>query len=269
MTARHDPFLATCRYRYYNWRRDTASDLILILVFNLALVAVGAVVKFALVDPVLSGGADDPSRIAAQSTGIEDGPLSPPLPFYARLWPDIYQIILLTFGESFPAVNESWVFQLYSIGMGLVGVLGFALVLALTEQLLLEILDSNVRTGTRVFERGHILVLAHCVAGKDMEALWRVLNQARSLRSLRSRSHSHSGRWRTIVAVLYDRRVVYRSAMPAMPQLARGPWGLQASAAGIEQVTRCHHAGGVRARAGRMGERCTRRGDDRRALLTP
>jgi hypothetical protein len=68
--------------------------------------------------------------------------------------------------------------QLYSISMGLVGVIGFALVLALTEQLILEVLENNVRQGTRVFEHGHILVLAHCVAGKDTEALWRILNQA-------------------------------------------------------------------------------------------
>ena len=71
---------------------------------------------------------------------------------------------------------------MYSIVMALVGIIGFALLLALTEQILLEVLEANVQEGTTVFESGHILVLSHCIAGKDMETLWRVLGQARSSR---------------------------------------------------------------------------------------
>ena len=44
----------------------------------------------------------------------------------------------------------------------------------------MQVLERNVRQGTKVFERGHVLVLAQCVGGKDMETLWRMLNQARS-----------------------------------------------------------------------------------------
>ena len=96
-----------------------------------------------------------------------------------RLMHMALQVVLLTFGENFPDASESWLFQIYSILMGLLGVVGFALLLALTEQIILEVLESNVRQGTKVFERDHVLVLAQCVGGKDMETLWRMLNQAR------------------------------------------------------------------------------------------
>jgi hypothetical protein len=89
-------------------------------------------------------------------------------------------VTLLTFGENFPEASDGWPVQAYSIAMALVGVAGFALVLALTEQVLLEVLRNNVETGTQVFERDHVVVLAQCVAGKDMETLWRVLNQVRA-----------------------------------------------------------------------------------------
>ena len=166
------------RYKYYNWRKDTSSDLILILVINGALIMAGTAVKYLVVDPHLSGTSDDAGALAAEATR-EAGTES--LNWLERIWPDVYQVVLLTFGENFPDVSDTWQFQLYSVAMGLFGVIGFALLLALTEQFLLEVLESNVRQGTRVFERGHVLVLAQCIAGKDMETLWRIINQARSL----------------------------------------------------------------------------------------
>jgi hypothetical protein len=164
-----------CRYRYYNWRKDTASDLFLILMINAAFITAGAVVKFAFVDPYLAGTDVDPNDIAAAAAGVDTSQVN----IWERLWPDVYQVILLTFGENFPDASESWLFQIYSIAMGLLGVIGFALLLALTEQIILEVLESNVRQGTKVFERDHVLVLAQCIGGKDMEQLWRMLNQAR------------------------------------------------------------------------------------------
>lgn len=101
------------------------------------------------------------------------------------------QVVLLTFGENFPDANEAWLFQVYSIAMGLLGVVGFALLLALTEQIILEVLESNVRQGTKVFERDHVLVLAQCVGGKDMETLWRMLNQVRLACSVSGTQASH------------------------------------------------------------------------------
>jgi hypothetical protein len=162
-----------CRYKYYNWRKDTSSDLLLIVVMNALLLLGGTAVKTAFVDPQLVGTGSDAPELAAQSSEESHSTLS----WVERLWPDIYQVLLLTLGENFPGVAETWKFQVYSIGMSLLGVIGFALLLALTEQILLEVLDSNVRQGTQVFEEGHILVVAECKAGKDMETLWRVLSQ--------------------------------------------------------------------------------------------
>lgn len=62
-----------------------------------------------------------------------------------------FRVTLLFFGENFPNDNEGWPLQLYSVTMALVGVAGFALVLALTEQVLLEVLRNNVETGTQVW----------------------------------------------------------------------------------------------------------------------
>lgn len=42
-----------------------------------------------------------------------------------------------------------------------------------------SLLFVDVENGAQVFERDHVLVLAQCVAGKDMETLWRGLNQVR------------------------------------------------------------------------------------------
>lgn len=53
------------RYRYYNWRKDTSSDLFLILGINATFIVGGALLKFVVVDPVLSGSDLDPRNIAA------------------------------------------------------------------------------------------------------------------------------------------------------------------------------------------------------------
>ena len=124
------------KYRYYNWRRDTGSDLFLILVLNAFVVAAGAALKLAVVDPALKGTQDDPSEVAAEALGVDRTEVT----WLSRLWPDLYQVILLTFGENFPNVNESWQLELYSVAMGFLGVIGFALLLALTEQVILEVL---------------------------------------------------------------------------------------------------------------------------------
>ena len=38
-------------YNYYNWRQDTGSDLLLIIVLNMLLVVAGAIFKDVVVDP--------------------------------------------------------------------------------------------------------------------------------------------------------------------------------------------------------------------------
>ena len=76
------------RYRYYNWRKDTTSDLFLILCFNATLIGAGALAKYFFVDPYLRGSDVDPDTIAAQSAGIANSAVG----WWDRLWPDIYQV---------------------------------------------------------------------------------------------------------------------------------------------------------------------------------
>ena len=137
------------------------------MLLNVGIIMCGTVLKFTVVDPFLPA-ALSPDEAGAATEGI-----------LGQLWTDAYQVVLLTFGENFPDVEliSEWPFQLFSVLMAVVGVLGFAVVLGLTEQVILEVLERNVRQGTKVFERRHVLVLAHCIAGKDMETLWRITTQ--------------------------------------------------------------------------------------------
>ena len=206
-------------YNYYNWRQDTVSDLLLILTANSALILTGALVKMQLVDPFLAGAPDDPWAAVHHPADAPASFLERFWPDVYRCGVEVWavegrargtegvarksrqqrqacatpaanlraprRVTLLTFGENFPTDDESAVFQLYSIAMALLGIIGFALLLALTEQILLEVLEANVQQGTTVFERRHLLVLSQCVAGKDMETLWRVLGQVRPGAGLR------------------------------------------------------------------------------------
>ena len=42
-----------------------------------------------------------------------------------------------------------------------------------------QVLESNVRRGSPVFERGHFLVLAMAGSQRDRDVLWQLLTQAR------------------------------------------------------------------------------------------
>jgi hypothetical protein len=47
----------------------------------------------------------------------------------------------------------------------------------LTHGSALQVLDSNVRRGSAVFERGHFLVLAMAGSQRDRDVLWQLLTQ--------------------------------------------------------------------------------------------
>ena len=47
-------------------------------------------------------------------------------------------------------------------------------------QLVLQILDANVKEGSAVYEEGHVLVLGWVANRKDEEVIWKILSQARS-----------------------------------------------------------------------------------------
>lgn len=52
--------------------------------------------------------------------------------------------------------------QVYSVGLYLAGLIGFAVLLALVEQSVLGVYEARVELGAPVLEAGHMLVLAWC-----------------------------------------------------------------------------------------------------------
>lgn len=88
------------------------------------------------------------------------------------------QVLITWFGE-YPEVPKGIPQQIFSIAMTITGLAAFAIVLALVEQLVLQILTDNVSRGSQVYEKGHILVLAWATTQRDREVIWKILSQAR------------------------------------------------------------------------------------------
>jgi hypothetical protein len=61
--------------------------------------------------------------------------------------------------------------------MSSIGLVGFALVLALVQLAVLAVVEDNVQRGSAVYESGHIVVLAWAVSNRDIEVIWKVLSQ--------------------------------------------------------------------------------------------
>ena len=66
------------------------------------------------------------------------------------------QILVVVLGQDLPDEASSTSQQVFALVVAAVGLAAFALVLALVEQVVLQILDDNVRRGSRVFEMGHV-----------------------------------------------------------------------------------------------------------------
>ena len=62
----------------------------------------------------------------------------------------------MVLGQDLPDEAASAVEQEFALAVAVIGLAAFALVLALIEQLVLSVLDENVRRGSRVYERGHV-----------------------------------------------------------------------------------------------------------------
>jgi len=69
------------------------------------------------------------------------------------------QVSRWVFGEEFPGDVSPHGQQFLAVLAAVVGLLGFAVILALVEQVVLEGLDANVRKGRRVFENGHVSLI--------------------------------------------------------------------------------------------------------------
>eukprot|EP01025_Chloroclados_australasicus_P037823 TRINITY_DN38681_c0_g2_i3.p1 TRINITY_DN38681_c0_g2~~TRINITY_DN38681_c0_g2_i3.p1 ORF type:complete len:744 (+),score=121.86 TRINITY_DN38681_c0_g2_i3:179-2410(+) len=92
-------------------------------------------------------------------------------------WLDLYQVMVLTFGQQFPEGDVSIQDQVFSVFVVTIGLGAFALVLALVEQVFMEFLEKNVQQGSLVYEKGHVLVLSWCNSPRDVEVVRKILRQ--------------------------------------------------------------------------------------------
>ncbi|KAG2488131.1 hypothetical protein HYH03_013277 [Edaphochlamys debaryana] len=140
-------------YVYYNWRQTTGQDLLLFASLFVVLIVSGAIFKALLVD--------------------QASPSDP-----RGLWTNVYEVLSLSLSQDLPPASPaSPIEQAFSVGVASVGLAAFALVLALVEQLVFEVFEDNVRQGSRVYEQGHVLVLAWCKGQRDFEVLTKLLFQ--------------------------------------------------------------------------------------------
>eukprot|EP00884_Botryococcus_braunii_P018197 jgi/Botrbrau1/5060/Bobra.37_1s0025.1 len=154
--ADFEEFKGKLAYNYFNWRQDTWSDLLLFTALNVMLLVGLGAVKGAL-------DANSSTQVPAGIPGI---------------WLNIYQILVIIFGQELPDAAADVMVQVFSVLVATTGLAIFALVLALVEQVVLEVLDRNVRKGSFVYENGHLLVLAWAENRRDEETVWKILTQA-------------------------------------------------------------------------------------------
>ena len=86
-------------------------------------------------------------------------------------------MLIVVFGQELPDEAASAAIQAFSLVVAAVGLASFALVLALVEQVVLQVLEANVKQGGGVYESGHILVLSLADNQRDQEVIWKILSQ--------------------------------------------------------------------------------------------
>lgn len=137
LTDKLKQYVGRLAYRYFNWRQDTWNDLQLFASFNTVLLFIATILKTNVVD-VLDTGADSPK------SGIQ------------HFWRSLYEALVVVFGQDLPDSTANILQQLWSLMVAAVGLAAFALVLALVEQVVLEVLKNNVQRGSQVYETGHV-----------------------------------------------------------------------------------------------------------------
>lgn len=88
------------------------------------------------------------------------------------------QILVVVLGQELPDEAADTAQQVFGLIVAAVGLAAFALVLALVEQVVLQVLDDNVRRGSRVFETGHVSTRL-CTAARHHIALHGTQDRAR------------------------------------------------------------------------------------------
>lgn len=158
-------------YRYYNWRQDTLSDLQLFVAFNAAILGLGAVLHHKIVEASSPSSAVtvniDPDQLQLQA-GVPEGSVP-------DWWSDIYRVLMVVLGQDLPPQHAGFALQAFGVATAVLGLASFALVLALIEQVVLEVLEGNVRRGSRVYETNHYVVVAWGESARDLAQVTRVL----------------------------------------------------------------------------------------------
>lgn len=145
-------------YKYFSWRQDTWSDLQLFMILNLLVFLSGAAVYRMLIRSIDS--------------------TAPPPGDAPEWWSDLYQgVLAVVLGQALPPDGSGFPSQAFAVAISVLGLASFALVLALMEQVVLEVLERNVRQGSTVYESGHTVVLAWCSSEQELSQLHRILEQ--------------------------------------------------------------------------------------------
>ena len=137
LTGMVQQYIGRLAYRYFNWRQDTWNDLQLFAAINTVLLFLASIIKTEVVDPLDS---DADNSIST----------------FQHFWQSVYEALVVVFGQDLPESTANVVQQLWSLMVAAVGLAAFALVLALVEQLILEVLRNNVQRGSQVYETGHV-----------------------------------------------------------------------------------------------------------------
>jgi hypothetical protein len=66
------------------------------------------------------------------------------------------QILSVVYGQQLPSPDASIGYQVFGVAVATTGLATFALVLALLQQVVLEVIDENVKQGRRVYEEKHV-----------------------------------------------------------------------------------------------------------------
>jgi len=138
-------------YEYYNWRTGTQNDITILLgVFATTTLLI------ALGDCAMKEALSQESQ---------------------ELWTSIYEVMTLSFGDGFPDLTAWGWQQGFSILVACTGLVSFTILLAMVEQLFMEVLERQVRRGSVVYEKGHMLVLGWGESALSLSAIWKILQQ--------------------------------------------------------------------------------------------
>lgn len=166
INSKFNDLIGRALYKYYNWRQDTLSDLQLFIILNAAVIGFGASLRRHIGDIEMS------ATNAAAATGAV--PLDGAAPPW---WADLYSVLVVILGQQLPEEQASFSQQVFAVATAVLGVASFALVLALIEQATLELLESNVKRGSKVYESGHYVVLSWGKSARDLSQGATVLRQ--------------------------------------------------------------------------------------------